>query len=108
MGCHHTPAPRPEMGGYILRDVHDGKPDGLLIARDDTQEKTITAAAGILAVQGYACRLARMVDEDCFKAQDRAYREEVLPPDTLALSPEAGESPAGLATRMLALLRGAR
>ncbi len=105
MPCHHVYAPQPEMGGYILREVHDGRPDGLLIAHSAEQEALVASAAAILAVQGFACRLVRMADEGRFAAQTQAYRQGVLPPQTPGLSPRSGETAAQLAGRMIARLR---
>ncbi|MEA5058733.1 MAG: hypothetical protein EOM66_06490 [Clostridia bacterium] len=106
MPCHHVLAPQPELGCYIIRDVHDGRPDGVLLALSDAEEAMVSAAAAILAVQGFACRLARMADKSLFAAQSQAYQASVLPPDVRFLSPEPGETPAQLASRMAAQLRG--
>lgn len=105
MSCRHLPDPQPELGCYIIREVHDSRPDGALVALTRAQEQEIAAAAAILAVQGFACRLLRMADEPLFAAQPQAYRHRVLPPRLPALSPEPGESPAHLALRMAGLLR---
>ncbi len=105
MPCHHVYAPQPEMGGYILREVHDGRPDGILAAHTEAEEALISAAAAILAVQGYACRLVRIADEARFACQEQAYREGVLPPQIPGLSPLSGETSAQLAGRMIARLR---
>lgn len=102
---HDLPA-RPEMGAYILMEVHQGRADGVLVAQDEESQKVIRSAAGILSVQGYACRLVRMADEARFASQAAEYREAVLPARLPALSPEPGEAPAALARRMLALLQG--
>ena len=106
MSHHHEIARRPEMGAYILREVHEGRAEGVLVAREESEEAVIAAAAGIMAVQGYACRLVRMADEALFAAQSPAYREELLPSALPTLSPESGEAPAALARRMLGLLLG--
>lgn len=106
MRNHHDIIRRPEMGAYILREVHEGRAEGVLVARDESKEAVITTAAGIMAVQGYACRLVRMADEALFAAQPQSYRQEILPPCLPALSPENGEAAAALARRMLGLLLG--
>lgn len=106
MSHHHDIIRRPELGAYILREVHEGRAEGALVARDESEEAVITAAAGIMAVQGYACRLVRMADEAVFAAQPQSYREGLLPPDLPALSPESGEEASALARRMLGLLLG--
>lgn len=103
---HHDLPPRPEMGGYILREVHNGRAEGVLVAYDASQEAMIAKTAGFLAVQGYACRLVRITDASLFAEQPQAYREEVLPKALPALSPESSETPTELAQRMLTLLLG--
>ncbi len=65
-------------GGYILRDVHEGRMDVILIATGSETE-LIREAADILAVQGYAARLVSMPSADLFMQQDEEYRESVLP-----------------------------
>ena len=81
MRHHHDIIRMPEMGAYILREVHEGRAEGVLVARDESEEAVITTAAGIMAVQ-------------------------ILPPCLPALSPENGEAAAALARRMLGLLLG--
>lgn len=104
----HILSPQPELGCYLIREVHQGRADGALLAHSQQEEAAILSAAAILAVQGYACRLLRMADQARFAAQPQAYREKLLPPGLPALSPEPGESPASLAARMAACLRPAR
>lgn len=102
---HHNAAPRPQLGCYLLREVHEGRADGALIALSAEQEALIASAAAILAVQGYACRLLRMADGSRFAAQPEAYRKRILPPGLPALAPQAGETAAQLAARMVRTLR---
>ena len=106
MSCHHIFEPRPEMGGYIIRDVHDGKPDGIFSASTCEEEAITSSAAALLAVQGYACRLMRIADEALFEAQEQSYIDEVCPPGCHVISAKSGELPAQLAARMLLILRG--
>lgn len=65
-------------GGYILRDVHEGKMDVILIATGSETE-LLYKAADMLAVQGYAARLVSMPSAELFLGQDAQYRESVLP-----------------------------
>ena len=104
----HILPPQPELGCYVIREVHQGRADGVLMAYTQEEEACILSAAAILAVQGYACRLLRMADEARFAAQPQAYREKLLPAGLPLLSPDPGESPAGLAARMAACLRPGR
>lgn len=104
----HILPPQTELGCYLIREVHQGRADGVLMAHTKEEEAAILSAAAILAVQGYACRLLRMVDEARFAAQPQAYREKLLPPAMPVLSPDPGEAPAGLAARMAASLRHGR
>ncbi len=105
MSHSHDLPPRPELGCYMLREVHQGKADGVLMAHTQAEEAAIYAAGNILAVQGYACRLVRMVDPALFQAQPQAYQDSLLTPGLPLLSPEEGEPPASLAARMAACLR---
>ena len=102
MAHDHILPPQPELGCYVIREVHQGRAGGVLMAHTQEEE------ACILAVQGYACRLLRMADEARFAAQPQAYREKLLPAGLPLLSPDPGESPAGLAARMAACLRPGR
>lgn len=104
----HILPPQPELGCYVIREVHQGRADGVLLAHTKEEEAAILSAAAILAVQGYACRLVRMADEARFAAQPQAYREKLTPPGLPVFSPDPGESPAGLAARMAASLRPGR
>ena len=84
----------------MLREVHDSRPDGIFTANTQAEEAIIVSAAAILAVQGCACRLLRMVDPALFAAQEGEYQRRLYPQGVPALSPEAGESAAQLAKRM--------
>lgn len=80
MAHDHILPPQPELGCYVIREVHQGRADGVLMAHTQEEEACILSAAAILAVQGYACRLLRMADEARFAAQPQAYRENCYPP----------------------------
>ncbi len=76
-------------GGYILRDS-DGEPDAIIIATG-SEVSLAVAAAGKLYEQGRKVRVVSMPCSERFDAQDRDYRESVLPPSVRArLAVEAG------------------
>ena len=69
-------------GGYILRDC-DGTPDIILIATG-SEIALAVGAARVLADDGIAARVVSLPCTDLFEAQDRAYRDQVLPPGVSA------------------------
>lgn len=101
----HTCPPQPERGCYMLREVHHGKAEGVFISRSQQEEGLAYSAAAILAVQGYACRLVRLVDEARFAAQSPNYRTGLLPGNIPELMPQAEETAAQLASRMAKAIR---
>jgi transketolase len=78
-----------DKGGYTLVDS-DGAPDLLLIATGSEVALAVDAAK-ILAAKGTKTRVVSLPCWSLFEAQDRAYRDSVLPPDVKArVSIEAG------------------
>lgn len=66
-------------GGYVLRDPADGAPQVILIATGSEVAVALDAAE-LLAADGIAARVVSMPCMEWFRAQDAAYRDEVLPP----------------------------
>ena len=78
-------------GGYTLRDSGD-EPELILIATG-SEVGLAVAAAEALESDGAAVRVVSMPSTNVFDAQDEAWREAVLPPDTTArVAIEAGSS----------------
>jgi transketolase len=80
-----SPGPRTEAqldgiarGGYVLLDPA-GTPDALIIATGSEIPIAMTAAQTLNA-QGTSTRVVSMPCTELFDAQDRAYRDHVLPP----------------------------
>ncbi|MFA5630005.1 MAG: transketolase [Porticoccaceae bacterium] len=65
-------------GGYVLKDC-DGTPDALIIATG-SEVALAVAAADTLAQKGRKVRVVSMPCTELFDAQDRDYRDSVLPP----------------------------
>ncbi len=66
------------MGGYILKDAKDGKPDVILMA-SGSEVELIYKAADVLAAEGISARVVSMPCLDLFDEQDAAYQQSVLP-----------------------------
>jgi transketolase len=76
-------------GGYVLKDC-DGSPDILLIATGSEVALAMDAAEA-LAADGIRARVVSMPSTDVYDAQDKDYRESVLPADVSArVAVEAG------------------
>ncbi len=69
-------------GGYILQDC-DGPPELLLIATGSEVQLAVGAAQQLTA-QGRRVRVVSMPSTEVFDAQDKAYRDAVLPPQVRA------------------------
>jgi transketolase len=77
-------------GGYVLSDPPDGVPGAIVIATGSEVEIALSAQSS-LAKEGIRCRVVSMPCWEIFEAQDREYRESVLPPSISArVSIEAG------------------
>jgi transketolase len=79
--------PRPEdgveRGAYVLRELHDGEPELALLATGSEVHLALQAAE-TLADEGVSVRVVSMPSWERFAAQDRAYRDQVLPPGVRA------------------------
>lgn len=76
-------------GGYVLMDC-DGTPELILIATGSEIEITLGAAEK-LTTGGHKVRVVSLPSTDLFDAQDKAYRESVLPSTVKArVAVEAG------------------
>ncbi len=75
-------------GGYILADCQ-GTPQAIIIATGSEVEIAIKAKEQ-LAAEGINVRVVSMPCTQVFDAQDKAYREKVLPLNVPALAIEAG------------------
>lgn len=81
-------------GAYVLKDLGDGEPDLILMATGSEVELIIEAGAA-MAENGRAVRLVSFPSWELFAKQDKAYRDDVLPPEIKArIAVEAG-SPMG-------------
>ena len=79
-------------GGYVLCDVGAGVPDVVLIGTG-SEVALCTAAADLLAAEGIVVRVVSVPSVETFLAQDRDYRDAVLPPVVRArVAVEAGVS----------------
>ena len=66
-------------GAYVLADPPDGEPQGILIASGSEVFLALEAQVR-LEDNGVAARVVSMPSWELFDAQDRSYRESVLPP----------------------------
>jgi transketolase len=79
------PADAVERGAYVVTESRpdaadtDAAPDVILLATGSEVQHAV-AAAELLAGDGHAARVVSMPSWERFAAQDRAYRDEVLPP----------------------------
>ncbi|MGA8156848.1 MAG: transketolase [Rhodoplanes sp.] len=70
-------------GAYILADTADAKPAVILIGTG-SEVALCLAAYEELKQEGVPSRVVSMPSWELFEQQDRAYREQVLPPDVTA------------------------
>jgi transketolase len=77
-------------GAYIMAGSKDRQPEVILIASGSEVQLCVTAYERLVG-EGIAARLVSMPSWELFEAQDRSYREEVLPPQVTArVTVEAG------------------
>lgn len=76
-------------GGYILSDRPGAK---VLLIATGSEVGTVMLAAAELEKKGIAARVVSMPSVERFKAQDRAYRESVLPPGMKMVTVELGRT----------------
>jgi transketolase len=88
----YAPASGLRKGAYVLADLGEGRPQIILMA-SGSEVALIVQAGHKLASEGIAVRLVSFPSWELFDAQDRSYRETVLPPHIdLRLAVEAGVS----------------
>ena len=89
------PADAVERGAYVLCTIGDADadvPDVVLIGTGSEVQRCLGAAEA-LATDGFTVRVVSMPSWEQFAAQDRAYRDQVLPPSVRArVAVEAGRS----------------
>ncbi len=78
-----APASGVARGGYVLASAAEKAVDVILIATGSEVSLAVTAYER-LAAEGVAARVVSLPSFELFEAQDRAYRDEVLPPATTA------------------------
>jgi len=79
-----------EMGAYVLIDADKPTPDVILVGTG-SEVQIAVAAREQLAADGIAARVVSMPCREWFDAQDKAYRDTVIPPFVKArVSVEAG------------------
>ncbi len=77
-------------GAYVLSDAPDGRIDAILMATGSEVSLAVEAQA-LLAGHGVPARVVSMPCWELFEQQERAYRDDVLPPDVRSrVSIEAG------------------
>ncbi|MEZ5100332.1 MAG: transketolase [Thermoleophilia bacterium] len=81
-GSPYAPASGLERGAYVLREP-EGGPELILISTG-AEVHVALRAADALAERGRRARVVSMPCMELFNAQDRAYRDEVLPPSVTA------------------------
>jgi transketolase len=87
-----VPAGSVERGGYVLADAEGGAAEVVLIGTG-SEVAVCLAARSRLAEEGIRARVVSLPSFDRFEAQDRGYRESVLPSSLRArVSVEAGAS----------------
>jgi len=77
-------------GAYVLRD--GGKDPDVVLIGTGSEVHVCVGAADLLAAEGVRASVVSMPSWDLFEAQDEAYQESVLPPDSAILAVEAAAS----------------
>ncbi len=72
-----------QRGGYVLADPDEGEPELILIATGSEVQLAVGAHER-LKEEGIASRVVSLPCWEIFEKQDRAYRDEVLPPEIAA------------------------
>ncbi|MGH8892376.1 MAG: transketolase [Actinomycetes bacterium] len=70
-------------GGYVLVDTSDGQPRLVLVATG-SEVRLAVAAREVLEEEGTPTRVVSMPCLEWFREQDRAYQQQVIPPDVKA------------------------
>jgi transketolase len=79
----YAPASGLARGAYVLTDAEDKKPEVLLIGTGSEVALCLKAYEELKA-DGIAARVVSMPSWELFELQDKAYRDEVLPPEIKA------------------------
>jgi transketolase len=88
----YTSAEEFSKGAYVLADFGEGAP-GLILMASGSEVDLVLKAAENLAAEGINLRVVSFPSWELFSAQDKAYRDEVLPPGIkYRLAVEAGTS----------------
>ncbi|MBA3810423.1 MAG: transketolase [Caulobacteraceae bacterium] len=90
----YAPAAGVAKGGYVLAGEKGRRPDVILIATG-AEVGLVIGAYGRLTAEGVAARVVSLPSWELFEAQDRAWRDEVLPPGVAARVTVEAASPLG-------------
>ena len=77
-------------GAYVLSDAPNGTPAVVLMS-SGSEVQLVLAAQAQLQSAGIAARVVSMPSHELFAAQDRAYRDRVLPPGVPRVAIEAAQ-----------------
>jgi transketolase len=75
-----APAAGVARGGYVLADPPDGRPPELILIATGSELALAVQAYETLTADGVAARVVSLPSWELFDEQDKAYRDEVLPP----------------------------
>jgi transketolase len=75
-----APASGVARGGYVLADPPDGRPPELILIATGSELALAVQAYDALTTDGVAARVVSLPSWELFDEQDKAYRDEVLPP----------------------------
>ncbi len=90
----YAPADGVAKGGYMLAGGRDERPEVILIATGAEVGLAVGAYERLVA-EGIAARVVSLPSWELFEAQDRAWRDHVLPPDVAARVTVEAASPLG-------------
>jgi transketolase len=92
--ARYAPAVGVERGAYVLADAKAGTPE-VIIMGTGGELSLCVAAYERLAAEGVAARVVSMPCWELFEAQDKAWRDGVLPPGVTARVAVEAASPLG-------------
>ncbi len=78
-----------EKGGYIVLEAN-GKPDIVLVGNGSEVSTLYEGAQLLIERKGLKVQVASVISEGLFREQDKAYQEQVIPPDLPILGLTAG------------------
>jgi transketolase len=90
----YAPASGTARGAYVLADAKPGKPEVILMGTGSEVSLCVEAFEA-LKRDGVAARVVSMPSWELFEAQDKAYRDSVLPRDVTARVSVEAASPVG-------------